>query len=59
MGSGGCVCARTSFLSHGTQGCGCHAGQTERIAQLSSFAAALITHNCSLLGLEIFVAYPC
>ena len=27
--------------------------------QLSSFAAALITHNCSLLGSEIFVAQLC
>jgi len=58
-GSGHCMCARTSFLSHYTEGCGCHAWQTKGIAQLSSFAAALITHNCSLLALEIFVAYPC
>lgn len=40
------------------KGCGCHAGQTECVAQLSSFAAALITHNCSLLGLEILWPNP-
>lgn len=50
--SGDDVCAKSSFLSLLSLA---HKGW----AQLSSFAAALITHNCSLLGWEIFVAYPC
>lgn len=58
MGLGGCVCTRTSFLSHCTQGCGCCAGQTKCVTQLSSFAAAFITHNCSLLVFRDFCGLP-
>lgn len=48
-----CVQGSTSFpIAHKTV-------QTMHIAQLSSFAASLVSHNCSLLRLEIFVDNPC